>query len=246
VQSWPPRAPQPDRRSLLERIARRCAADLAVEHVTISVATGPRSWSPAFSTSPLAERLDQHAYTVGEGPTFDVLRDHEPVLVNDVSTGWVGARWPVWSKVVDDEGIRSLAALPVHAGAITAGALSVYLESSGGLDRWRYELALRLTDLTFMGLLDLMAGLTTDGDGFDADEFGRSDADGERRDVAELLRADVHRAAGMIMVQADVPIDVALARLRASAFSSGRSLSEVAADVVARRLRFEPEERTAE
>jgi hypothetical protein len=119
--------------------------------------------------------------------------------------------------------------------------LSVYLESPGGLDQRRYELALRLTDLAFMGLLDLMAGLTTDGDG-----FGRGIANGERREVAELLRADVHRAAGMIMAQADVPIDVALARLRASAFRSGRSLSEVAADVVARRLRFEAEERTAE
>jgi GAF domain/ANTAR domain len=248
VQNPPPRAPQPERRSLLERIARRCADDLAVEHVTVAVATGPRTWSPAFSTSPLAERLDQHAYTVGEGPTFDVLRDHEPVLVADVSSGWVGARWPAWSNLAHDEGIRSVAALPVHAGAITAGALTVYLESPGGLDQRRYELALRLTDLAFMGLLDLMAGLGSGNgtDEFDIGEFGSGAANGERRDVAELLRADVHRAAGMIMVQADVPIDEALARLRASAFSSGRSLSEVAADVVARRVRFESDRRPAE
>ncbi len=232
----PPRAPGPDRRSRLERIARRCADDLAVEHVTVSVATGPRAWSPAFSTTPIAQRLDQYSYTTGEGPAFDVLRDHGPVLVPDLSSAAVGARWPAWSQAAHDEGIRSLATLPVHAGAITAGALTVYLDSPGGLDRARYAIALRLTDLAFMGLLDLMAGVDTGVDG-----PGNGDADGERREVAELLQADVHRAAGMIMAQAEVPIDEALARLRAHAFSSGRSLSEVAADVVARRFRFEPE-----
>jgi len=43
-----------------------------------------------------------------------------------------------------------------------------------------------------------------------------------------------------------VPIDQALARLRARAFSSGRPLADVAADVVSRRLHFAKEEGKAE
>jgi GAF domain-containing protein len=237
----PPLRAQRDPRGMLERIAKRCVADLDVEHVTISVATGGQTWSPAYSTSPVAERLDQYAYTAGEGPVIDVLRDHEPLLVADLSSRSIGTRWPAWASAAHDAGIQSLATFPVHAGAITVGALTIYLTSPGGLHGQQYGHALRLTDLAFMGLLDLMAGLDGDGVG-----DGNAAGDGERREVTELLRADVHRAAGMIMAQADVSIEQALARLRAYAFSSGRSLSEVAADVVARRLRFEPEERSAE
>ncbi len=51
-------------------------------------------------------------------------------------------------------------------------------------------------------------------------------------------RAEVHQATGMISVQLDVTQAVALIRLRAYAFSQHRPLADVAADVVARRVRF--------
>lgn len=43
----------------------------------------------------------------------------------------------------------------------------------------------------------------------------------------------------MISVQLDVSMEEALLRLRAHAYSSERLLGEIAADVVARRLRFD-------
>jgi hypothetical protein len=52
-------------------------------------------------------------------------------------------------------------------------------------------------------------------------------------------RAAVHQATGMVSVQAGVPIGDALALLQAHAFADGRSISGVAADVVARHLRFD-------
>ena len=48
----------------------------------------------------------------------------------------------------------------------------------------------------------------------------------------------VHQAAGAVSVQLGVTVTEALVRLRAHAFSEGRSVNEVAEDVVARRLRF--------
>jgi AmiR/NasT family two-component response regulator len=68
----------------------------------------------------------------------------------------------------------------------------------------------------------------------------------DEADLTRLLRAEVHRAAGMVMAQAGVTIEDALVRLRAYAFSSGRSLTEVASDVVERRLRFDPDNRPAQ
>ena len=52
---------------------------------------------------------------------------------------------------------------------------------------------------------------------------------------------EVHQATGMIIVQLGVTAAVALIRLRAYAYSHDRRLRDVAADVVARRLRFHPD-----
>ena len=50
----------------------------------------------------------------------------------------------------------------------------------------------------------------------------------------------VHQASGMVAAQLDVSVGQALIHLRAYAFGNDRPLSEVAEDVVARRLRFGP------
>ncbi len=49
----------------------------------------------------------------------------------------------------------------------------------------------------------------------------------------------VHQASGMVAAQLDVSVGQALTRLRAYAFGNDRPLTEVAKDVVARRLRFD-------
>jgi hypothetical protein len=62
---------------------------------------------------------------------------------------------------------------------------------------------------------------------------------GPELEASGNFRFVVHQAAGMVSVQLGVPVADALIRLRAHAFSTGRSVSDVAADVVARRFRFE-------
>jgi len=53
---------------------------------------------------------------------------------------------------------------------------------------------------------------------------------------------EVHRATGMVQEQLGVSPADALLRLRAKAFADDRPISDVAADVIARRLRFDVEE----
>jgi AmiR/NasT family two-component response regulator len=55
-------------------------------------------------------------------------------------------------------------------------------------------------------------------------------------------RREIHQATGMITVQAAVGLAEALLLLQAHAYSSERPLIDVAKDVVARRLRFPPED----
>ena len=49
---------------------------------------------------------------------------------------------------------------------------------------------------------------------------------------------EVYQAQGMVMVDLAVPLDVALARMRATAFAEGISLQDLSADIVAGRRRL--------
>jgi AmiR/NasT family two-component response regulator len=55
-------------------------------------------------------------------------------------------------------------------------------------------------------------------------------------------RAELFQAQGMVMVQLGVPLTAALTRLRAHAYAENRPLTDVARDVVARRIRFDREQ----
>jgi AmiR/NasT family two-component response regulator len=52
------------------------------------------------------------------------------------------------------------------------------------------------------------------------------------------IRREVHQAVGMILIQLETTATEAFSLLRAHAFAAGRSVDEVARDVVARRLDF--------
>ena len=57
-------------------------------------------------------------------------------------------------------------------------------------------------------------------------------------DDAVAHRAEVHQASGMVSIQLRIPVAEAMAALRAYAFAHSQPLTEVAADIVARRLRL--------
>jgi hypothetical protein len=51
-------------------------------------------------------------------------------------------------------------------------------------------------------------------------------------------RAEIHQASGMVSIQLQIPVAEALVRMRAHAFAIGSPVGDVAADIVARRLRL--------
>ena len=52
-------------------------------------------------------------------------------------------------------------------------------------------------------------------------------------------RIELFQAQGMVMIQLGVTLTEAMTRIRAYAYAENRPLSDVAADIVARRLRFD-------
>jgi hypothetical protein len=183
---------------------------------------------PLCSTDAFSERLEELQLTVGEGPRVDAFLHGSAVLTPDLLTRDLQNRWMVFADAALEAGARAVFALPLQIGAISPGVLDLYGRVPVQLDAEELADALAFADLATLVLLDTRIGETG----------------GPRRGPLEDLgayRAEIDQASGMLTVQLGVGIEEAFVRLRAHAYAQGRRLADVAADVVARRLRFPPD-----
>jgi hypothetical protein len=120
-------------------------------------------------------------------------------------------------------------ALPLRIGVISVGALDLYRDLPGKLTTGQLSAALKAANAAAVALLQLGTGY--------ANPFA-DDTDGRA-----AYQMQVHQASGMVKIQAGVTIDEAFLMLRAHAFATGRSVADIAKDVVGRRLRLPTEDR---
>lgn len=179
---------------------------------------------PLFASDELSAVLEELQFTTGEGPSADEFRLGSPVLIADLES--VAGRWPGFVAAALVAGARAMFALPLQAGAIRVGILSLYRALPGVLSAGELADALVFADMALQLLLDASSGIRGSPD------YGPLDGLSDRRAV-------VYQATGMISVQLGVSLEEALVRLRAHAFGSSISLGDLAAEVVARRLRLD-------
>jgi hypothetical protein len=150
------------------------------------------------------------------------------VLADDLQAAAWRDRWPVFAGVAVQAGARAVFALPLRTDTLGVGVLDLYRDSPGFLAGADLADALDFAD----AVTDLLLAETlANGDG------GGAHGGGAGGYLAQ--RAVVHQATGMVSVQLEAGVDEAYARLRAYAFAEDRTVEAVAADVVARRLRFD-------
>jgi ANTAR domain len=193
-----------------------------------------------FVTDPVCERLSELQLTLGEGPCHDVLTSAAPVLAVDLGDAESGRRWPAFTPEARGHGAGAVFTFPLVVGAIHAGVMGLYRRSAGPLADGQLGDLLILADAATLLLLDAADGAAAAADG---DRNGDGDGgwlDGQSPDLA-LHRTVIDQATGMLTVQLGVPIAEAFARLRAYAYSEDRRLADVAGDIVARRLRLNPD-----
>jgi hypothetical protein len=201
---------------------------LGVAGATLTVDASQGWQDTRYSTGPVASRLAELQVTVGEGPCVEARQEGSPVLVADLDTLASQRRWPLFVPLAVEAGASALFALPLCTGAIRVGVLALHRVKAGQLEPATLSDSLAFTAVCLGLLLDEQLALPV--------------TDGERVQGLPLHDAALHQATGMISAQLDVAMDVAFSRLRARAFAEARSLVDLAADVVARRLRFDPAE----
>lgn len=216
--------------TLPDRLCVECLSALPVSGVGVALMTadGP-SGVVLAATDERARQLEELQFSLGEGPCVEASHRARPVLEPDLLAAGP-ARWPAFGMAVLEAGIRAIFALPLQVDAIRVGVLDLYRDTPGRLTSLALADAMAFADAATVLVLHLQHKHGDSGAGHSA-LLGPIDS-----------RAVVHQASGMIAVQLSVGLAEALLRLRAYAYATARAVSDVAADVVSRRLRFDDRE----
>ncbi|WP_367043928.1 ANTAR domain-containing protein [Streptomyces sp. Je 1-332] len=212
--------------SLIGADPKLCAQALLVDGIAVSATIDDGLSELLWSTAGASTRLEDLQFTLGQGPALEVAVSCRPVLVADLSR--VSAdRWPVLLPEATALGIGAIFCFPLAVGSACLGTMTLQRMAPGPLP----DAAMTDTSLVANALTALLL------------ESGpQQEAFATAADSSDFYRAAVHQASGMVSVQAGVSLAQALLRLRAHAYRHGRSVVEVAEDVLARRLAFHDDE----
>lgn len=209
------------------RLCEVCAEVVGVTGAGVMLMVEDVPWGSLCSSNEVSRLIEDLQFTLGEGPCVDAYTQDHPVLEPDLS-GTGASRWPVFTPPALEAGARAIFGFPLRVGAIRLGALNLYSGTAGGLSDEQHRDALGMAAVVANAVLTMQADAPPEG-------LGAGLAEGTD------LRLVVHQAAGMVSAQLEVSVVEAMVRLRAHAFAAGRSIADVADDVVARRFRFEPQ-----
>jgi hypothetical protein len=174
------------------------------------------------ASTPLVHEVEQAQYDLGEGPTRDAFDEGRPVLAGDLAED---RRWPLLARAASAQGCRGAFAFPLSDGVGRYGAMTHWSGTARRLDGDEVDACALYAEIATELLLGATpAGRTPDG-------------------VAELvdasdLRLEVYQAQGIVTVDLGVSLSEAMACLRARAFADGRTLDELAVDVVSGAVTF--------
>lgn len=213
-----------------DRLCEACVLLFDVDAAAISLVFDGANSGTLGSSSGSARVYDELQFTLGEGPCLDSVTHRRPILVADLADP-KDARWPVYGPAMLSHEIRGVFAMPLLVAGEHVGALDLFRAQPGHLASEVFAGAIVAAELAGIPLLDLLnADLKA------AANDPNSNAWAELR---SLSRAEVSQATGMLVAQLGVEPAEALVRLRAHAYATGRSSTDVARDILDRRLRLE-------
>jgi hypothetical protein len=196
---------------------------LPVSGAAISTLGDPFGSETVSASDAGSARFDELQLDLGEGPCWEALHTGVPVLEPDVQ-GTESSRWPVALMALREARLGAVFAFPMRVGLLSIGAVDLYDLHAGTLPVSAVRDATVMTDVVARSVL--RRALT---------RAERAETEQER-DEGSWSRREVHQASGMLAAQTGVSVGDALLLLRAFAHTSGQTVRELAADVVARRV----------
>jgi len=214
------------------RLCAVCAEITEMSGAGIMLLAYDRPQGSVCTTDEVSAQIEELQYTLGEGPCVDAHRHHAPVLEPDLASPAV-VRWAEFSRSAVAAGARAVFGFPVAIGEVRVGALNLYRDRPGPLTADQHADAVAVAQVAARSIITMQAGAVPGQLGPELEAGGN-------------FRFVVHQAAGMVAVQLGVSVDDALLRIRAHAFSTDETVVEVAEGVLARRLRFDPDDSSSD
>lgn len=193
------------------------AVDTSVA-VSVTVVDDDGQHTTAAASSDDARAVDDAQYAFDEGPCVEALHSGVEQRFDDLTEL---DRWPRFRAEALRLGFGSVLAVPLRAREHTVGCLNLFAAEPAGLGEEDREVARRIAAPVAAALANARAH-------------------GRVLRVAECLQSSleagaiVERAKGVLMAHAGCSSEEAAARLQVAAETTGRSLRDAAADLLAR------------
>jgi hypothetical protein len=207
------------------RLARACAQTLGVDGAGISLLDAGERRIPLGASSELAERAERLQFTAGEGPCMAAQDSRQPVFAVEED---LRRRWPAFTALLfESTPYRAIVALPLQPSLAGAGAIDLFFEESERVPKLDVFDAVAVGELVTSSLSDAAVWAP----------WSPVSGPAWMTGPVPQRRAAVWEALGTVSLDVDVPARAALALLRATAYAEERTVDDVAADLLAGRLR---------
>ncbi|MDJ0377641.1 GAF and ANTAR domain-containing protein [Cryobacterium sp. PH31-L1] len=196
---------------------------LPIDAASVCTLGEPFGSETVCASNAVAATFDELQFDLGEGPSWDAMTTRRPVRIDDLHSVR-HSPWPALLKATRDIDVQSVYAFPLTMGSLDIGAVSLFSHGRGTLTPSQIVDAEVLAQIAASQVLRRSLASRTL-------KTNLEDNEGHSRRV-------VHQATGMVLAQLDLSAADALLIIHGHAFSHGRTVREVAADVVTRRLDF--------
>jgi hypothetical protein len=207
------------------RLARAIARTLGVDGAGLSMIDAAQQRLPLGGSSDEAETAERLQFTVGEGPCITAQETRQPVFAVEED---LRRKWPVFTEMlVGSTSFRAVVALPLQPALAGSGAIDLYFRRPHevpGLDVFE---ALAVGELVTSALSDAAVWSVW------------TPAEGPEwlHGPTPQRRAAAWEAMGKVSVELEVGAPVALALLRAHAYEAGRTVDDIAGELLSGHLR---------
>jgi transcriptional regulator with GAF, ATPase, and Fis domain len=205
----------------MHRLSDHCVALLDAGAAGLLLADHRGNLSVIAASAEQSRLLELFQLQNDEGPCMDCYRTGEPISVGDLAAE--SQRWPRFSQAASDQGFRSVHALPMRLREEVIGTLNLFGTQVGSMTAADLRVAQALADVATIGILQERS-------------IQRAEVLAEQLQTALNSRVVIEQAKGLLSANGSLSMDEAFQRLRSYARNNNRRLSELANDLVERRL----------
>lgn len=201
----------------LHRLAERCVELLDCTEAGLLLADAAGVLRVMASSSERSDALDLLQAQNEEGPCFECYRRGALVVSEDIAADT--DRWPMFTSLALQVGVRSVQAIPMRVRGETVGALNLFRAVAGRMVEEDMALGQGMADIAAISLLQ---------------ERAIRQAHGVVGQLQGALnsRVIIEQAKGVLAERAQIGVDAAFVRLRAHARARNLRLSSVARELI--------------